>query len=212
MKNISLILGASALSFAAIASANSGESVAAKNEASETAKSSADADLVQRAGAPLFEGLGDYSRSITTSSEGAQRYFNQGMVLAFGFNHAESIRSFRAAQKLDPQCAMCFWGEALATGPNINVTSNGKAIMTPEAQQAAYAALQQALALADTVTQQERDLIQAQASRYGATPVADRAPLDVAYASAMGVLRDKYPDDDDIAALFAEAWMNTMPW
>src|SRR5690606_35004900 len=120
--------------------------------------------------------------------------------------------SFRAAQRLDPQCAMCFWGEALATGPNINVTSNGKAIMTPEAQQAAYAALQQALALADTVTQQERDLIQAQASRYGATPVADRAPLDVAYASAMGVLRDKYPDDDDIAALFAEAWMNTMPW
>ena len=74
------------------------------------------AALVARAGAPLFEGMGDFSRTITTSDPGAQRYFNQGMVLAFGFNHAEAIRSFRAAQKLDPSCAMCFWGEALATG------------------------------------------------------------------------------------------------
>src|SRR5690606_3852971 len=82
-----------------------------------------DADLVARAGAPLFDGMGDYHRPITTRDRGAQRYFDQGMVLAFGFNHAEAIRSFRAAQRLDPDCAMCFWGEALATGPNINVTS-----------------------------------------------------------------------------------------
>ena len=87
--------------------------------------------LAQRAGAPLFDGMGDYHMPITTADPDAQRYFDQGMVLAFGFNHAESIRSFRAAQTLDPTCAMCFWGEALATGPNINVTSNGKAIMVP---------------------------------------------------------------------------------
>lgn len=102
------------------------------------AEASADADLVKQAGAPLFKGMGDYKRPITTSSEGARRYFNQGMVLAFGFNHAESIRSFRAAQKLDPECAMCFWGEALATGPNINVTSKGKAVMSDDERRAAY--------------------------------------------------------------------------
>ncbi|MEQ9316197.1 MAG: hypothetical protein RLN72_10105, partial [Henriciella sp.] len=82
--------------------------------------------LVEMAGAPLFDGMGDYHRDITTQNELAQQYFDQGMVLAFGFNHAEAIRSFRAAQKLDPECAMCYWGEALATGPNINVTSKGK--------------------------------------------------------------------------------------
>ena len=98
--------------------------------------------LVARAGAPLFDGMGDYHRTITTKDAGAQRYFDQGMVLAFGFNHAEAIRSFRAAQRLDDACAMCYWGEALATGPNINVTAKGKAIMSPDDQIAAYAPLQ----------------------------------------------------------------------
>ena len=70
--------------------------------------------------APLFDDLGDYEVAITTKSPDAQRYFNQGMMLAWGFNHAEAVRSFRAAQALDPACAMCFWGEAFALGPNIN--------------------------------------------------------------------------------------------
>ena len=81
-----------------------------------TPKPETDAELAKRAGAPLFTGMGEFHRVIDTKDPGAQRYFDQGMVLAFGFNHAESIRSFRAAQKLDPECAMCFWGEALATG------------------------------------------------------------------------------------------------
>src|SRR5690606_20920435 len=98
------------------------------------------AALAARGGAPLFDGMGDYHRPITTTDPGAQRYFDQGMVLAFGFNHAEAIRSFRAAQRLDPSCAMCFWGEGLATGPNINVTSKGKAIMSPADRVAAHAA------------------------------------------------------------------------
>ena len=102
-------------------------------------------ELIARAGAPLFDGMGDHQRAITTSSSEAQRYFDQGMVLAFGFNHAEAIRSFRAAQRLDDQCAMCYWGEALATGPNINVTSNGKAIMSPDDRVAAFAAAQRAV-------------------------------------------------------------------
>src|SRR5690606_4609462 len=171
-----------------------------------------DADLVARAGAPLFEGMGDYHRPITTNDAGAQRYFDQGMVLAFGFNHAEAIRSFRAAQRLDPDCAMRFWGEALATGPNINVTSGGMAIMSPESRVAAHAAAQKALSLADRVAPVERALIEAQAVRYDGSETSDRDPLDRAYAEAMRSVVQRFPDDDDAAAMYAEAWMNTMPW
>jgi tetratricopeptide (TPR) repeat protein len=170
------------------------------------------ATLVARAGAPLFDGMGEYHRAITTTDPGAQRYFDQGMVLAFAFNHAEAIRSFRAAQRLDRQCAMCFWGEALATGPNINVTSNGKTIMSREEQVAAYAALEKARALASGASHVERDLIAVLGERYSATPVEDRDSLERAYAEALGELAARYPDDDDIAGMFAEAWMNTMPW
>lgn len=169
-------------------------------------------ELVARAGAPLFEGMGDYHRVITTSDPGAQRYFNQGMVLAFGFNHAEAIRSFRAAQKLDDQCAMCYWGEALATGPNINVTSKGKAIMSPEERVAAYAAVQRAVELKENAAQIERDLIDALSVRYNGDPETERDPLDRAYAQALRQVVANYPDDDDAAAMFAEALMNTMPW
>ena len=97
-------------------------------------------DVVKKAGAPLFEGMSDFSHPITTTDPFVQRYFDQGMVLAFGFNHAESVRAFKAAQALDPDCAMCFWGEALAIGPNINVTAKGKAIMMPAERIAAFAA------------------------------------------------------------------------
>jgi tetratricopeptide (TPR) repeat protein len=170
------------------------------------------AALIARAGAPLFDGMSDYSRTITTSDPGAQRYFNQGMVLAFGFNHAEAIRSFRAAQKLDPSCAMCFWGEALATGPNINVTVKGKAIMSPADRRAAYAAAQKAVSLKPSTTPVEQALIDAQAARYDGSDTSDREPQDRAYAETMRGVVAKFPNDDDAAAIYAEAWMNTMPW
>ena len=168
--------------------------------------------LAQRAGAPLFEGMGDYHMSITTADPDAQRYFDQGMVLAFGFNHAESIRSFRAAQTLDPGCAMCFWGEALATGPNINVTSNGKAIMTPAERVDARAAIDQALALTDGLTPKERDWIQALDQRYDGQADTPRDPLDRAWADALAEMAARYPDDTTVASVYAEALMNTMPW
>ena len=168
--------------------------------------------LVAEANAPLFDGMGDHHHAITASSSGAQRYFNQGLVIAYAFNHAESIRSFRAAQLLDDSCAMCFWGEALATGPNINVTSNGKAIMSEEERVAAYAALKRAVALKDHVSEAERDYIDALATRYDGDPTSSRVDLDLAYADAMRLLAAKYPDDDDAQSLFAEALMNTMPW
>ncbi|MCH1610537.1 MAG: hypothetical protein L7S53_04435, partial [Luminiphilus sp.] len=168
--------------------------------------------LAQRAGAPLFEGMGDYHMPITTADPDAQRYFDQGMVLAFGFNHAESIRSFRAAQTLDPTCAMCFWGEALATGPNINVTSNGKAIMSPAERTDARAATDQALALTDGLTPKERDWIQALDQRYDGQADTPRDPLDRAWADALAEMAARYPDDTTVASVYAEALMNTMPW
>ena len=168
--------------------------------------------VAQRAGAPLFEGMGDYHMPITTADPDAQRYFDQGMVLAFGFNHAESIRSFRAAQTLDPGCAMCFWGEALATGPNINVTSNGKAIMTPAERADARAAIDQALALTDSLTPKERDWIQALDQRYDGQADTPRDPLDRAWADALADMAERYPDDTTVASVYAEALMNTMPW
>tara|TARA_R110000787_G_scaffold29585_15_gene80187 strand:- start:3262 stop:4977 length:1716 start_codon:yes stop_codon:yes gene_type:complete len=169
-------------------------------------------DVATMAGAPLFEGMGDFHREITTSSPDVQRYFDQGMVLAFGFNHAESIRSFRAAQTLDPDCAMCFWGEALATGPNINVTSKGKAVMSEADRVAAFAAINKAVALKDTASADEQALIAALATRYNGDAATPREPLDIAYAEAMGRYVADHPADDDAAAMYAEAWMNTMPW
>ena len=168
--------------------------------------------LAQRAGAPLFEGMGDYHMPITTADPDAQRYFDQGMVLAFGFNHAESIRSFRAAQTLDPTCAMCFWGEALATGPNINVTSNGKAIMAPTERASARAAIDQALTLMDGVTPKEQDWIRALDRRYDGQADTPRDPLDRAWANALAEMAARYPDDTTVASVYAEALMNTMPW
>jgi tetratricopeptide (TPR) repeat protein len=169
-------------------------------------------ELVARAGAPLFDGMGSHHHPITTKDPDAQKYFDQGLIIDFAFNHAESVRSFRAAQRLDPECAMCYWGEALALGPNINVTSNGKVVMSDGDRIAAHAAIQRAVALKEGVTEQERDYIDALASRYNGDPSTPREPLDEAYVNVMRVLYEKYPDDDDATSLFAESLMNTMPW
>jgi len=169
-------------------------------------------DLAARAGAPLFDGMGDHHHAITTSDPDAQRYFDQGLVIDFAFNHAESVRSFRAGQTLDPDCAMCYWGEALALGPNINVTSNGKVVMGDDDRVNAFAAIEKAIELRPKVSEKERDYIDALATRYNGDPATPREALDLAYVDAMRQLHEKYPDDDDAAALFAESMMNTMPW
>ena len=169
-------------------------------------------DLVTRAGAPLFENMGNHIHSISTKNPYVQRYFDQGLTIDFAFNHAESARSFRAAQTLDPECAMCFWGEALALGPNINVTSNGAVIMADQDREAAFIAIQKAISLKENASQKERDYIDALAERYNGDLSSPRAPLDQAYAEAMRSLSHKYPQDDDAASLFAESLMNTMPW
>ena len=183
-------------------------------EAPETGMSAEEARnaLAARAGAPLFDGMGNHHHPITTKDPDAQRYFDQGLVIDFAFNHAESARSFRAAQTLDPECAMCYWGEALALGPNINVTSNGVVVMSDDDRKTAFAAIQKAVQLKSGVTEKERDYIDALATRYNGDPSTPREPLDQAYLEAMRALYQKYPDDDDAASLFAESMMNTMPW
>ena len=169
-------------------------------------------ELIDRAGAPLLSGLGNHSHEITSSEDGVQEYFDQGLILAFAFNHAESVRSFKAAQTLDPGCAMCFWGEALALGPNINVTSNGKAVMSDSQRVSAFAALSKARELMMNSSAEEQAYIMALSSRYDGNVNSDRNALDMAYAVAMEKVVAAYPDDMDAASLYSEALMNTMPW
>ena len=168
-------------------------------------------DLIKKAEAPLLDGMGIHTHKVTTN-RASQKYFNQGLILSFAFNHAESIRSFKAAQRLDPNCAMCYWGEALSRGPNINVTSDGKVVMSPQDRKDAFKAIEKAKELMPSVSAKEQDYILALASRYNGEIDTDRSDLDVNYALAMQALSQKYPDDMDAASLFAESLMNTMPW
>jgi tetratricopeptide (TPR) repeat protein len=155
---------------------------------------------------PLWTGLGSITYKVTTANESAQAYFDQGLRLAYAFNHGEAQRAFRKAQKLDPDCAMCYWGEALVLGPNINLP------MQEDAAAPAYAAAQKAKALAGKASPREQALISAVAARYGSDPKADRAPFDAAYAAEMAKVAAQFPDDDDIAALYAESVMDLSPW
>lgn len=157
-------------------------------------------------GPVLWDDLGDYTFPVTTESPGAQAFFDQGFRLSYAFNHWEAVRAFRRAQEIDPGCAMCYWGEAYALGPNINLP------MQPEAVEPAFAAVAKAQALASSASDKERDLIAALAARYSPDPKADRDALDAAYAAAMRGLHEKYPEDHDIAAMYAEAVMDTQPW
>lgn len=156
---------------------------------------------------PLFENLGTYSRSITTSSPEAQRYFDQGLRFLVGFNHGMAIRSFEAAARLDPQCALAHWGIAVANGPHINFP-----LVPPPQAEAAWKHLTLAREHAPRATAIERDLIDALGKRYAFPQPEDRRPLDEAYADAMRTLWWKYPKDADVGAFFAEALMNLRPW
>jgi tetratricopeptide (TPR) repeat protein len=163
--------------------------------------------LPDGAGAPLFTDLGSFHFPVTTRVPLAQRYFDQGFILTYGFNHPEAVRSFREAQRLDPACAMCFWGEAYALGPNINKPMDDADV--PAAWTATQAAERAAAANASP---RERALIDALAKRYGPEAVKDRAPLDRAYADAMREVARRFPDDLDVQTLWVESVMDTMPW
>jgi tetratricopeptide (TPR) repeat protein len=157
--------------------------------------------------APLLEGLGEHHRPVTRHVERAQLFFDQGLRLTYAFNHAEALRAYKEAARLDPKCAMAYWGQALALGPNINLP------MPDENRAPAFEAIQNAMELRGDVSPVERELIEALALRF-ADPKAetDQAALDAQYAEAMGRLAERYPDDDDIAVLYAASLMELNPW
>ncbi|MGB9474142.1 MAG: hypothetical protein WCE87_03630 [Candidatus Udaeobacter sp.] len=156
---------------------------------------------------PFYDGLGTYSRKITTQNSKAQRYFDQGLALLHGFNHAGAIRSFQEAARLDPQCAMAHWGVALAAGPHINY-----ALVPPPMAELAWKELSLAKQHASNASEVERALIDALSKRYAFPQPSDRGPLDQAYAEAMRDVWKKFPKDADVGVLFAEAMMDLRPW
>jgi len=157
-------------------------------------------------GAHLLEGLGDYRFPVTSKHQEVQRWFDQGLMLTYGFNHDAAERSFLKATELDPDCAMCWWGAALVVGPHVN------AGMDPNDNADAWSRLQRAQALAPQASERERAFIQALGARYAQNPPADRRPLDEAYAAATRALVQQRPDDLDAAVFHAEAMMDLQPW
>lgn len=155
---------------------------------------------------PLYDDLGDHRYGITTGVPRAQAYFDQGLRLYYAFNHEEAIRSLREAQRLDATCAMCWWGEALALGPNINLP------MDSAAGVAAHRAILEADARKAGASGVERALIDALSRRYGADPGAERATRDSAYAGAMRKVVSEFPLDVEARTLYAEALMDLSPW
>jgi tetratricopeptide (TPR) repeat protein len=156
---------------------------------------------------PLYDGLGSYSRKITTNSAEAQRYFDQGLGFLHGFNHRAATRAFQQAAELDPECAMAHWGVAVACGPHINSIA-----VPPTAAELAWKELELAQKNAANASPVERALIGALAKRYANPQPEDRSGLDRAYADAMREVWKEYPKDPDVGALFAEAMMDLRPW
>jgi tetratricopeptide (TPR) repeat protein len=157
--------------------------------------------------APRLKNIGDLHAPITTKSPDAQAYFNQGLTLVYGFNHAEALRSFKEAARLDPACAMTYWGQALALAPNINDPAIG-----PDREQQGYDAITESTKRRSQAGPREQALIDALAARFSAAKDRERKALNDAYAEAMAKAYKSYSDDPDIATLYADAVMNTMPW
>ena len=161
-------------------------------------------------GARLYEGLGTFHRKISSHSPRAQRYFDQGMRFLWAFNHDESTRSFARALQIDPSCAMCAWGVALTVGPNYNFLM----LAEPRAK-VAFEATTRAQSLAGSATPVEQALIATLSQRYpNAKPLDSQTtvPIFTAYAAAMRVVAQRFPDDLDVQTLYAESMMNIHAW
>lgn len=162
--------------------------------------------LLAQQAPPLYTDLGTHHKAVETRIPLAQQYFDQGLRLVYGFNHAEAIRSFTHATELDPACAMCWWGIAYAYGPHVN------AGMDSASGAKAYEAAQKALSLSRNASPWQRAYIRAVAARYAPVPPVDRAKLDSAYAKGMEDVARKFPKDLDASALYAESLMDLRPW
>jgi tetratricopeptide (TPR) repeat protein len=155
--------------------------------------------------APRLQNLGSHTFPVSTRNRQAQAFMNQGLNLAYAFNHAEARRAFREAARLDPNLAMAYWGQALVLGPNIN------AVMEPNEEPQAYELVQKAVSLKPRATARERAYIDALAQRYSGR-ADDRQPRDAAYANAMRKVHEQFPDDLDAAMLYVESVMDLRPW
>jgi len=180
----------------------------AKTEVGPFSKAIPDAESIANADANpvLVDDLGTLHYPITTSVPLAQAFFDQGLRLTFAFNHGEALRAYRKARTLDPDCAICYWGEALVLGPNINAPMDAASGIP------AFEAVSKAKAFSGRASAKERALIEALTTRYGQDASADRAALDATYADAMQTVAARYPDDDQIAVLYAESLMDLQPW
>jgi tetratricopeptide (TPR) repeat protein len=154
----------------------------------------------------LYKALGGYAYRITTTSADAQKWFDQGLRLVYAFNHAEAQRAFREAARLDPGCAMCYWGIAITEGSNYNSPTDA------EREARALAAVRQAQQHTPGATPVERALIGALARRHSDAPGAQRQALDRAYADAMRDVARQFPLDLEAGTFFADALMNLRPW
>ncbi len=155
---------------------------------------------------PLFDNLGEHHHSVTTSNELAQKFFDQGLRFVYGFNHDEAERAFREAARLDPDCAMAWWGVAVALGPNINLP------LDDERNKRALDAVEKAQALSGKANDVERAYISSIATRYSSDSKVERAQLDRKYSEAMAELSRRHPEDNDAAVLYAESLMDLKPW
>ena len=169
-------------------------------------KVSATAQPVVTPREPLFADLGDVSWPVSTRVAYAQFYFDQGLRWGYAFNHSAAQRAFQEAQRQDPKCAMCFWGEAYVLGPNINAAMPGEAVAP------AIKAIKRAQQLAGRASEREQAIIAAMVLRYSDKPDADQGALNRAYAAAMAKVHKAYPDDENLAVLYVEAQMDTSPW
>lgn len=160
-------------------------------------------------GAVMLPDLGAHQRVVTTSSQEAQAFFNQGLALTYGFNHDEAARSYAKAGSLDPNCAMCWWGAAYTLGPNYNMP------LLPDRAAAAWDALQRAQQAAALASPVEQALVAALAKRISGPEYLEpeaMQPYKEAYAEAMREVASQFPEDLDVQVLFAEALMNVNPW
>lgn len=161
----------------------------------------------QRPTARLYEGFGNFTRPVSTSSNRAQRYIDQGLQWLYGFNDDEAIRCFQEAARLDPDCAFAWWGIAFANGINVN-----DPIMSEQESENARAGIAEALARRENASAVERALIEALQHRYASSAEDDQLQQESAYAQAMEMVWQQFPEDPDVGTLYAEALMNLQPW
>jgi len=193
-------LMAGAMLFVAAGCAGQGQ------EGSKSSAHGAHAQSADSSRPVLYSTLGSYSYRITTNSAETQRWFDQGLRLVYGFNHLEAQRAFNEAARLDPACAMCYWGIAITEGSNYNDPTNG------DREKKAAGAVQEAMRRSAGARPAERAMIQALAKRHSTDPAAKRETLDRAYADAMREVARQFPDDLEAGTFFADSMMNLRPW